>query len=648
MPAPVPLDQEAICYLLAEKAREGKTVARLKWGDPFIFDSGGSEALFLHERAHPLRSGARRARRNGCGQLLRSAAHLSRWRRHADLRSRKRGHGEDPAGCRLGQPGDARRHHRLLRRAGPAARHARCAAEGRAARGRHRGADLRRHAAHAEDDPRNAGRDCSPTCSRAPNDGRPSWWSVGSRPCARTCAGSTPVRCSASASSSPVHVSRPGNLSACFEALGADPIEAPMIRIVPPTDFAPLDQACADIDQFDWAVFTSGNAVDAFMGRLLASDADVRALKNVRLCAIGAGTAERFTRFGIKVDLLPAESRAESVVQALLETGVIEGVRFLLPRADIGREVIGEELRKRGAAVEEVIAYRTVAIDPRARRRAGCLPHAARSTHRCRHVHQPVVGEELRGSVGADAAADLLHTTNVAAIGPVTAEAAAQLGIACGIVPSQYTIPALCAAIVASLRNSGRDESPAHVSTRPEGGLAMATAHARSTLTLTRRLRRLRSSEPMRALVRETRLSPEMFVLPLFVCEGEGVRREVPLDARRVQPVGRRGRAGGERREGRRRPERAALRPSRAQGRRRARRPTIRRRRSRRRSARSSASVPDVLVITDVCLCEYTDHGHCGIADRRRDRQRSDGGAARAGRASRTPRPAPTSSRRRT
>ena len=48
--APQPLEQEAICYLLAEKAREGKTVARLKWGDPFVFDSGGAEALFLHEQ----------------------------------------------------------------------------------------------------------------------------------------------------------------------------------------------------------------------------------------------------------------------------------------------------------------------------------------------------------------------------------------------------------------------------------------------------------------------------------------------------------------------------------------------------------------------------------------------------------------------
>ncbi len=51
--APKPLDQDAICFLLAEKAREGRTVVRLKWGDPFVFDSGGKEALFLHEQGVP-------------------------------------------------------------------------------------------------------------------------------------------------------------------------------------------------------------------------------------------------------------------------------------------------------------------------------------------------------------------------------------------------------------------------------------------------------------------------------------------------------------------------------------------------------------------------------------------------------------------
>jgi len=247
-------------------------------------------------------------------------------------------------------------------------------------------------------------------------------------------------------------ITRPREQAAEFvsllQSLGADPIEAPMIRIVPPTDFEALDDACAAIDEFDWAVFASGNAVDAFMSRLLASDADVRALKNVKLCAIGAGTSDRFTRFGIKVDLIPAESRAESVVQALLDTGEIKGQRFLLPRADIGREVIGEELRKRGGLVSEVVAYRTVAIDPE---RDG-EPDVYRMLLDRRidvvTFTSPSSVRSFAELYGAEAAADLLHKTDVAAIGPVTAEAAAQLGITCSIVPAQYTIQALCAAIV--------------------------------------------------------------------------------------------------------------------------------------------------------------------------------------------------------
>ena len=138
-------------------------------------------------------------------------------------------------------------------------------------------------------------------------------------------------------------------------------------------------------------------------------------------------------------------------------------------------------------------------------------------------------------------------------------------------------------------------------------------------------------------------------ILPLFVCEGEGVRREVSLDAGRVQPVGRRGGAAKRRRrkadgirsvllfglpdqQGRRRLERLRSRSARAD----------------RRCARSSARLPDMLVITDVCLCEYTDHGHCGIVIDDEIANDPTRRAARARGACRTPPPAPTSSRRRT
>jgi uroporphyrinogen III methyltransferase/synthase len=209
------------------------------------------------------------------------------------------------------------------------------------------------------------------------------------------------------------------------------------------------------IDGFDWAVFTSGNAVEAFMGRLLASPADVRALKGVKLCAIGAGTSERFTKYGLKVDLIPPESRAESVVQALLETGDIKGQRFLLPRADIGREVIGEELRKRGGLVTEVVAYRTVAIDPERDGEPDVYRMLLDRKIDVVTFTSPSSVRSFAELYGADAAADLLRQTSVAAIGPVTAEAAAQLDIRCSIVPTQYTVPALCAAIVKHFEGAG-------------------------------------------------------------------------------------------------------------------------------------------------------------------------------------------------
>src|SRR5262249_10818425 len=131
-----------------------------------------------------------------------------------------------------------------------------------------------------------------------------------------------------------------------LEAMGADAIEAPMIRITPPDDYGPLDEVCARAGSFDWIVFSSANAVDAFVERLLAGTQDLRALHGVKLCGVGPATAERIARYGLKMDVTPAEFRAEAVLRAIAEHGGIAGRRVLLPRADIGREVVAEELKK--------------------------------------------------------------------------------------------------------------------------------------------------------------------------------------------------------------------------------------------------------------------------------------------------------------
>tara|TARA_B100001123_G_scaffold244518_1_gene273387 strand:+ start:8063 stop:9610 length:1548 start_codon:yes stop_codon:yes gene_type:complete len=231
--------------------------------------------------------------------------------------------------------------------------------------------------------------------------------------------------------------------------LGADPIEAPMIRIEPPDDYGPLDKACELADTFDWVVFTSVNGVDSFLKRLIHGAKDIRELRGVRLCAIGPATAARLAEYGLKVDLIPPEYRGEAVAEALRGADTLSERRILLPRADIARELLPDELRRAGAKVVDVTAYRTV------------LAGGEKDTGP--DVYKMLLDQKIDvvtftsastvrnfvKALGPEPAADLLNTTVVAAIGPITAEAANHLNIQTTIMPSTYTVPALIDAIVA-------------------------------------------------------------------------------------------------------------------------------------------------------------------------------------------------------
>jgi len=232
-------------------------------------------------------------------------------------------------------------------------------------------------------------------------------------------------------------------------ALGAEAIEAPMIRIVGPEDPRPLDDAVGRAGEFDWIVFTSANAVQAFMGALFGLGHDVRSLKGPRLCAVGSGTAEKLTTFGIKVDLVPEEFRGEAVVDALTKHGSMQGAKVLFPRGDLARDVVGEELRRAGADVTEVIAYRTVLDEAQ---REGDPDIYGMLLEKKIDVVTFTSSSAVRNFAkvyGAEQAADLLRNTAVAVIGPITAQAAEQLGIPVSIQPDTSTLAALVDAIAA-------------------------------------------------------------------------------------------------------------------------------------------------------------------------------------------------------
>ena len=231
--------------------------------------------------------------------------------------------------------------------------------------------------------------------------------------------------------------------------LGAESIEAPMIRIVPPHDPDPLLRAAASAGAFDWIVFTSANAVESFMTAFLDGQRDLRSLKGPRLCTVGSGTAERLAKYGIKVDLVPTEFRAEAVVAAMTETGLVEGASVLVPRADIGRDVIADGLRSAGAHITDVVAYRTVLEEAQGDGGPDIYRMLLDGRIDVVTFTSPSAVRNFSAIYGAEQTTDLLKNIIVAAIGPVTADAATQLGIHTTVMPAVSTIPALVDAIAA-------------------------------------------------------------------------------------------------------------------------------------------------------------------------------------------------------
>src|SRR5438876_4366401 len=352
--APQPLEQEAICYLLAEKAREGKTVARLKWGDPFVFDRGGAEALFLHEQGVrfevvpcvpagigvPSYAGIPVTYPGGGDTLTFVRGHEDEGKARASVDWTSLAQLDGTIVCYAGPDQLPPILNSLLWHGRPPQDSAAVIYGGTLP-------TQETQLASIEELLR---------LTRESTDRRPAILVVG-----RVAALREHLRWfdERPLFGKRVLVTRPrdqaGELVEVLEAMGAEAIEAPTLRILAHDDYAPLDEACARAGTFDWIIFSSANAVDVFIERLLGTPHDLRALAGARLCGVGAATAERLRHYRLKVDLTPAEYRAEAVVRALTDTVNVRGLKVLLPRADVGREVIADELRKQGADVTEVI-----------------------------------------------------------------------------------------------------------------------------------------------------------------------------------------------------------------------------------------------------------------------------------------------------
>lgn len=230
-------------------------------------------------------------------------------------------------------------------------------------------------------------------------------------------------------------------LAALLHNLGAEVIELPTIDIRAADDYTALDNAIKNLREYGWLIFTSANGVRFFFERLDRSQLDLRAIKG-RICAIGPATRDALERFHLKVDCVAEEYVAEGLLKALAAFD-LAGVRVLIARAAVARDLLPTELARRGAQVEVVEAYRTAAPPDLAQLAAGELgrkPDWITFT-------SSSTAQNLVDAVGAEA----LRGVKCASIGPVTSATLRQNGIPVAVEASIYTIPGLIQALLDNL-----------------------------------------------------------------------------------------------------------------------------------------------------------------------------------------------------
>lgn len=238
-----------------------------------------------------------------------------------------------------------------------------------------------------------------------------------------------------------------GGLVQQLQSLGAEVVECPAIAIAPPETYAPVDDAIAHLMVYDWVIFTSANAAEEFAARLEQVTGSTELMAARRLCAVGSATAAALSKIGCEPQLVPSDYLAEAVVE---EIGDVEGLRILLPAADIARKILVEGLRRKGALVDQVTVYKTIAgegsdllLDLLQSGRVDAITFTSSSTVR------NTVDNLVTRTESEQAAARLLNRAKVVCIGPVTAGTADELGVRVDAVATEHTTEGLVAALAA-------------------------------------------------------------------------------------------------------------------------------------------------------------------------------------------------------
>ena len=232
-------------------------------------------------------------------------------------------------------------------------------------------------------------------------------------------------------------------LSSQLEALGADVMELPTIRIADPTDKRDFAEAVVDAPHYDWLVFSSPNGVRRFFQAFFAVYEDIREIGGARIAAVGPGTAAELKKYGLMVDIMPRKAVAEELVAEFDrkgdEFGGVANVTMLWVHGEQARRVIYDELMKRQAIVDECLAYNTV---PETEDAGGVQ-------NRLREEGADIITFTSSSTVRHFMALNipLPKGCRIASIGPVTTATLAEYGLKPDVEAAEHTIPSLVAAL---------------------------------------------------------------------------------------------------------------------------------------------------------------------------------------------------------
>lgn len=224
--------------------------------------------------------------------------------------------------------------------------------------------------------------------------------------------------------------------------LGAQPVLLPTIEIGPPVDWEPVDAAIAGLDEYQWLVFTSANGVNYFLNRLWETGYDARKLARLKIATIGPSTAEALQQFHLRADLIPDQYRAEALAAALKP--LVQGQKILWAGANRGREVLQTELAEVSATVDKIVVYENHDV---ARWGSESLELLESGEIDWIGLSSPSIARNFSRLLTEDVRQHLGSRTRLVSISPVTTQAAADAGLQIDAEAEEYLWDGIFAAI---------------------------------------------------------------------------------------------------------------------------------------------------------------------------------------------------------